>query len=88
MHPDGRLDQSEALVDLAGSVEELREKMQSTFLDGNYQWALQLSEALLDTQNCIAEARVEYFKDCICEFFLYFFLLFLSQLNKNDFTFL
>ena len=83
MHPDGRLDQSEALVDLAGSVEELQEKMQSTFLDGNYQWALQLSEALLDTQNCIAEARVEYFKGCICESFLYFFLPFFESIKQK-----
>ena len=29
-----------------------------TTLDGNYQWALQLSEAMLDTQNCVTEARV------------------------------
>ena len=58
MHPDERLEQSKNLIDLAGGVEEIKDKMESAFLDGNYQWALQLSEAMLDTQNCVAEARV------------------------------
>ena len=59
MHPDERLDQSEYLIDLAGGVEEMKDKMQVAYLDGNYQWALQLSEAMLDTQNCIVEAKVQ-----------------------------
>ena len=37
----------------------MKDKMESAFLDGNYQWALQLSEAMLDTQNCVTEARVK-----------------------------
>ena len=36
----------------------MKDKMESAFLDGNYQWALKLSEAMLDTQNCETEARV------------------------------
>ena len=58
MHPDEKLEQSKNLIDLAGGVEEMKDKMESAFLDGHYQWSLQLSEAMLDTQNCVAEARV------------------------------
>ena len=60
MHPDERLEQSQNLIDLAGGVEEMKDKMDTAFLDGHYQWALQLSEAMLDTQNCVNESRVIY----------------------------
>ena len=58
MHPDERFEQSKCLIDLAGGVDEMKEKMEAAFLDGTYQWALQLSEAMLDTQNFVNEARV------------------------------
>ena len=34
MHPDERLEQSKNLIDLAGGVEEIKDKMESAFLGG------------------------------------------------------
>ena len=34
LHPDERLEQSKNLIDLAGGVEEIKDKMESAFLGG------------------------------------------------------
>ena len=46
------------MMELAGGRIELENKMKQAYLDKEYQWALELAEALLDTQNSMEAAKV------------------------------
>ena len=48
LHPLPPKIQSRCLVDLAGTEEAAFEKMREAYHDGNFQWALQLADALID----------------------------------------
>ena len=55
------VDHSQAHVDLAGGAENMCEKMKSAYSDGNLQWALELAEHLIQTNNCVSLAKVKKF---------------------------
>lgn len=58
LHPLGRVEQAKALVDLAGGPEKMEEKMKEAFIDGKFQWALQLADALIDSGSAMLKAKV------------------------------
>lgn len=58
LHPLERKEQSKALVDLAGGPLRMEEKMKEAFIDGKFQWALQLADAMIDTGNALLSAKV------------------------------
>ena len=58
LHPMSRLDHSKALVELAGGADQLEEKMRTAYDNEKFQWALKLSEALIDTGNKVSSAKV------------------------------
>ncbi len=51
LHPLERVEKSKNLVDLAGGIESLVEKMRLAYGEGKYQWTLELAEAVLDVKN-------------------------------------
>ena len=57
LHPLERLEQSQEMVDLAGGNEKMVEKMNQAYEKEKFQWALQLAEALLDTNPGNVEAK-------------------------------
>lgn len=58
LHPMERLAHSKAMVDLAGGAEKMCEKMKDAYLDEQFQWSLELAQALLDTKSMTDAARV------------------------------
>ena len=46
------------MLDLAGGAEELCVKMEEALKEGNWQWALELAEVLLDTGHNLPLAKV------------------------------
>ena len=52
------VDHSKAMLDLAGGAEKLCVKMEAAFKEGNWQWALELAEVLLDTGHNLPLAKV------------------------------
>ena len=61
LHPMERIEQSKALVDLAGGADKMEEKMQEAYEKEKFQWSLKLAEALLDTKNKVSSAKVKLF---------------------------
>ena len=60
LHPMERLEHAQSLVDLAGGPSQMEEKMKNAYFDGKFQWALQLADAMIDTQNSVKSAKVRY----------------------------
>ena len=52
------VDHSKAMLDLAGGAEKLCVKMEAALKEGNWQWALELAEVLLDTGHNLPLAKV------------------------------
>jgi alkyl sulfatase BDS1-like metallo-beta-lactamase superfamily hydrolase len=61
LHPLERIEQCLALIDLANGPENTLAKMQTAYGAGKYQWALQLADALIDTDNSVSKAKVCFF---------------------------
>merc|ERR1719290_757218 len=51
LHPLSLAREAELLIDLAGGVDVMKEKIEKVIESGNYQWGLQLTDALLDSGN-------------------------------------
>ena len=58
LHPMATVDHSLAMVDLAGGPQNMCEKMNKAFSDGNLQWTLELADHLIISKNCVSVARV------------------------------
>ena len=68
LHPMERIERATAMVDLAGGPENVVEKMKEAYEKGQYQWALELAEICIDTENSVKVAKV-----MISRFFLFLF---------------
>ena len=60
LHPMEEVAHSKAMLELAGGPENLSDKMEVALHEGNYQWALELAEVLLDTKNKTDLAKVKW----------------------------
>ena len=58
LHPMATVDHSLAMVDLAGGPQNMCEKMNKAFSDGNLQWTLELADHLILSKNCVSVAKV------------------------------
>ena len=54
-----RIEHSTSLIDLAGGSENMLNKMKQAYNDGKFQWALELADACIDTNNCVSNAKVK-----------------------------
>ena len=54
-----RIEHSASLIDLAGGSENMLNKMKQAYNDGKFQWALELADACIDTNNCVSNAKVK-----------------------------
>ena len=59
LHPMERIEHSTALIDLAGGSENMLNKMKQAYDEGKFQWALELADACIDTNNCVSDAKVK-----------------------------
>ena len=62
LHPMERIEHSTALIDLAGGSENMMNKMKQAYDEGKFQWALELADACIDTNNCVSNAKVKCWK--------------------------
>ncbi|KAL3903007.1 MAG: hypothetical protein SGARI_005570, partial [Bacillariaceae sp.] len=57
LNPLPPMEKSQRLIDLAGSVEKILEKAQQAMLANDYQWALELSAAVVRTKDALKHSK-------------------------------